>query len=320
LNKSQENNHLEEGEELEDEGEIQGKGNGKINIDLNMINITKDINTLELNEQRSNENIEDVNNIATSARTKNTNKTGSNNENVEIVDTTENQNNIEGQNEEEKKQDYNYLENSFEKLEKAKMDEIDDLFSPFNLGDSTPGRSAATKNSKNNKNITTTMFKLENFDSKHIGPKHKQAFAEIKSQLDMFVGEFNFYFYEHVFQRFTEHVQRLMDEKYTKYIEISKNYHGQIKEMEFLMTGDGEDQHKESIQGIIDSLKEEQEHELDRIEDHYNKLIVEAQSNFKNYGFKNNPGVQLIEEKFKLDMYNLINSVLIPGVKNKQAI
>ncbi len=27
-----------------------------------------------------------------------------------------------------------------------------------------------------------------------------------------------------------------MDEKYIKYIEISRNYHGQIKEMEFLLT------------------------------------------------------------------------------------
>jgi hypothetical protein len=49
---------------------------------------------------------------------------------------------------------------------------------------------------------------------------------------------------------------------------------------------------------------------LDRVEDHYNKLINEAQASFKNFGFKNNPGVQLIEEKFKLDMYNLINSLL----------
>jgi hypothetical protein len=74
-------------------------------------------------------------------------------------------------------------------------------------------------------------------DSKNIGPKQKQVFGEIKDTLTYFVNDFNFYFYEHVFQRFAEHIQKLMDEKYTKYIEISKNYHGQIKEMEFLMTG-----------------------------------------------------------------------------------
>jgi hypothetical protein len=73
-------------------------------------------------------------------------------------------------------------------------------------------------------------------DSKHIGPKHYKTFFEIKETLDNFVNDFNFYFYEHVYQKFVEHVQKLMDEKYQKYIEISKMYHGQIKEMEYLIT------------------------------------------------------------------------------------
>jgi len=111
-----------------------------------------------------------------------------------------------------------------------------------------------------------------------------------------------------------------MDEKYNKYTEISNNYHSQIKEMEFLITSgnfyfnflDSDDTHKEGIKNIVDSLKEEQDHELDRIEDHYNKLISDAQASFKNFGFKNHPGIQLIEEKFKLDMYNLINMILAP--------
>jgi len=209
---------------------------------------------------------------------------------------------------------------SFEKLEKNKLEEIDELLSGNNnQGEENRstlenGAVEGEDSDKKIKDKTTTLFKLhENMiESKHIGPKQKQVFGDIKGTLDQFVNEFNFYFYEHVFQRFTEHIQKLMDEKYTKYIEISKNYHGQIKEMEFLLTGDGEDQHKDGIKAIIEQLKEEQDHELDRIEDHYNRLIVEAQNNFKSIGFKNNPGVQLVEEKFKLDMYNLINMILVP--------
>jgi hypothetical protein len=60
---------------------------------------------------------------------------------------------------------------------------------------------------------------------------------EIKESLEQFVNEFNFYFYEYVFQRFAEQIQRLMDEKYQKYVEISKNYQSQIKEMEFIVNG-----------------------------------------------------------------------------------
>ena len=66
---------------------------------------------------------------------------------------------------------------------------------------------------------------------------------------------------------------------------------------------------------VIDSLKEERQHELDKIDDFYNREILEAQIALKTYGFKNHPGIQLIEEKFKLDMYNHLNMILLP--KNK---
>jgi hypothetical protein len=67
--------------------------------------------------------------------------------------------------------------------------------------------------------------------------KHRIAFSEIRNTMENFCDEFNIHFYEQIFKRFTEKLQNLMDEKYTKYIEVSKNYHTQIKEMEFLITG-----------------------------------------------------------------------------------
>ena len=63
---------------------------------------------------------------------------------------------------------------------------------------------------------------------------------------------------------------------------------------------------------IVESLKEEQEVELVRIDEHYNNMINEAHDNFKNVGFKNNQGIQYLEEKFKLDIFNLINNILHP--------
>jgi hypothetical protein len=75
---------------------------------------------------------------------------------------------------------------------------------------------------------------------------------------------------------------------------------------------DSDDQHTKGISSIVESLKEEQENELVRIEDYYDKLVMDAQNNFKNISYKNNPGVQLIEEKFKLDLYNLINLIISP--------
>lgn len=107
-----------------------------------------------------------------------------------------------------------------------------------------------------------------------------------------------------------------MEEKFNKYTETCRNYHSQIKEMEFLLTDD--DQHRESIIMIIDSLKEEKQQEIDRMEEHYNKVIEEAMINFKTFGVKENSGIQLIEEKFKLDLFNLINDSITPNFANKK--
>jgi hypothetical protein len=63
---------------------------------------------------------------------------------------------------------------------------------------------------------------------------------------------------------------------------------------------------------VLDALIEEQDTELEKVEMCYDNLISEAQSNFRNLSLKANPGIQLIEEKFKLDMYTLLNTILLP--------
>lgn len=143
--------------------------------------------------------------------------------------------------------------------------------------------------------------------------KHKNLFDEIDLNLENYNKDFNSYFYQSVFQRFSETIDRLMNEQFRKYTETCRIYQNQIKEMEFLMNDD--DQHQESINSILESLKEEKQQELERIEYHYQNLVDEAISNFKMFGIKNNSGVQLIEEKLKLDMFNLVNNSILPGLK-----
>merc|ERR1712151_621609 len=175
------------------------------------------------------------------------------------------------------------LDNSFEKLEKDKMDEIDDLFSPFNAKNSTAKLNRNSSNvilhlnnldEINNKKVSDFNINekegnyQQEFSNKNLSTRHKQTFQDIHINIENFVNDFNSHFYEHIFQKFTENIQKIMDEKYSKYIEICKQYNSQIKEMEFLINGeDNDDPHKESITAIVDSLKEEQAHELDRIDD-----------------------------------------------------
>ena len=76
-----------------------------------------------------------------------------------------------------------------------------------------------------------------------------------------------------------------------------------------LLEEEGSNDH---IKLIVESLKDEQKSELLIIDETFNNLIIEAHESFKNLAFKNNQGLQYLEEKFKLDIFNLVNSILHP--------
>ena len=80
----------------------------------------------------------------------------------------------------------------------------------------------------------------------------------------------------------------------------------------FYFVENDEPAHVENVQEIIANLREEYNNELAKVDDQFNKFVYEAECKFKNSYLKDNPGIQLMEERFKLDMYNLINSVLLP--------
>jgi hypothetical protein len=78
--------------------------------------------------------------------------------------------------------------------------------------------------------------------------------------------------------------------------------------MQFLLNNDSEDTYKESIEGIIASLKEEEQIEIDKLNEYYLDIINELQNNLKNKEIKESSGVLLLEEKLKLDIFNTISA------------
>lgn len=113
--------------------------------------------------------------------------------------------------------DNNFLhsfDNSFEeKIDKKKMDEIDGNIS-FDAGNDLSG--THKKNSKTS--------------------KQNQLLTDMKSNMDSFLDEFNYYFFEDVFTNVVEEIQKILEEKHAKTLEISKSYNNQIKEYEFLLS------------------------------------------------------------------------------------
>ena len=143
-----------------------------------------------------------------------------------------------------------------------------------------------------------------------IPQRYQNVCEEIEEKLNRYMNNFNAFFYKEIFQNFFSELKKLIDEKYEKYIEISANYHSQIKENEFLIDKDSPEEYKEAIKQSIELLKEDQEHQIGIIEFQYNSLINQKISDFKLTSFKNNVGLQLMEEQLKLDIYHIINDAL----------
>jgi len=103
----------------------------------------------------------------------------------------------------------------------------------------------------------------------------------------------------------------------------------QIHELEFLLQScgnwlfkslylfklDSDNKHEEDIKISIELIKKEKKHELDKINKHYQDMIEELKTNYKNIDVFNHQGMKVIEEKFRLDVVNIISCVLIPQKK-----
>lgn len=55
--------------------------------------------------------------------------------------------------------------------------------------------------------------------------------------------------------------------------------------------------------------------EFEKLEDDSAQAIKEIKKKFRTEGLKANSGIQLIEEKFRLDMYNSIMNIINPKGK-----
>ena len=112
------------------------------------------------------------------------------------------------------------LDNSFEeKIDKKKIDDIDGEISFDAPAVDLSGIQVDTHK--------TGKFKLS---------KQQQIFNDLKSNMDTFLDEFNYFFFEDVFVNVVGEIQKILEEKHKKTLEISKSYNNQIKEYEFLIT------------------------------------------------------------------------------------
>jgi hypothetical protein len=163
--------------------------------------------------------------------------------------------------------------------------------------------------SNSNKNLIKVKNNNTNSIIEKIPAKFQETYSYVEDLIHTYMKEFNLFFYKDIFEQFSSSLLELYEMKYKKYIEIRNEYHDQIKENEYSMENEDNltEQKKEEYQQTIESLKEEQQHQIDVVEDEFNKKIMDKISEFKLNSFKHNSGIQLLEEKVKLDIYSLIN-------------
>jgi len=86
-------------------------------------------------------------------------------------------------------------------------------------------------------NAKKSFVSLNENEGGKIGNKHKNLFNEIKRSIDMFINDFTYYFNDNVVKDYSKTINKLNKDRYQRHFEIQKTYFGQIKEMEFLMSG-----------------------------------------------------------------------------------
>ena len=139
--------------------------------------------------------------------------------------------------------------------------------------------------------------------------KFQETYNEVEKLINKYVKDLNNHFYKDTFEVFSLELKDLYDRKYKKYIEVSNEYHNNIKESEYHLENDENISEEEKLimPQIIDSLKEEQKDQIDKITDEYNELIDKKINDFKMTFYKKDFGINLMEEQLKLDIYTMIN-------------
>jgi hypothetical protein len=72
---------------------------------------------------------------------------------------------------------------------------------------------------------------------------------------------------------------------------------------------DSEDNYKESIRAILNSLLDEKKLEIEKIDDEYKIKVNDLKEEFMKSNLRGESEMQIIEEQFKLEVYNSVGNM-----------
>ena len=153
---------------------------------------------------------------------------------------------------------------------------------------------------------TNDIFKIDEEEELNLGNQNIKN--SLKEKINKYFDEYNENLYNFYFLDKIKKISELINKNFSLDMKINEEYQNNIKNL-LKMQIDGNDK---ILDEDIDSLREEQELEIQKNDDLYEKYIEEEISDFKIFGYSNfSPKeLEILKNKIKCEIYNDIYKIL----------
>ena len=134
----------------------------------------------------------------------------------------------------------------------------------------------------------------------------------IKEKFNQYLGEYNNDIYKYYYIQILNNITDLSKKQFLNNIKIYQGYQDNINDLLRKQLSCNDKEEEQILEDDINSLKEEQEHEIQKTNDLYEKYIEEEISNFKIFGYSTATVKELdiLKNKIKCDLYNEVYNIL----------
>ena len=135
---------------------------------------------------------------------------------------------------------------------------------------------------------------------------------KLKIRMNKYIEEFNEDISKYYFTSSINKISDLVRKLYKSNLNIYEGYQKNIKELLKKQISCSDKEEENILEDDINSLKEEQDHEIEKNNDLYEKLIEEEISTFKLFGYSNSAlkELDILKNKIKCDLYNEVYNIL----------
>ena len=135
---------------------------------------------------------------------------------------------------------------------------------------------------------------------------------KLKLKINKYIEEYNDEIYKYYFSSTINKIADLTKKNFSSNLNIYEGYQINIKELLKKQMSCNNKDEENILEDDINALREEQDHEIEKNNDLYEKLIEEEISKFKLFGYSNSAlkELDILKNKIKCELYNEIYNIL----------